>query len=110
MTNSSFTADHATPDGDAWNNRDEYVSDTDPKDNASGFPNATNTSGQAVQTFTVSPTSTGRLYDIFWKTNLSDGAGWTAVGLNQAGSGAGLVLTVTNQVEANFYRTGVTLP
>jgi WD40 repeat protein len=110
LTNSSFSSDHANPDGDAFDNRDEYIADTDPMDAASGFPAATNSSGAGVQSFTVSPTSTGRLYDVYWKTNLLQDATWAPVGLNRAGTGTNLALVVTNNLDANYYRTGVALP
>ena len=107
LTNHLVSGAGADPDLDTFENWSEYVADTDPQDSASYFPNATNAT---LQSLVVLQTSTGRTYDVFWKSNLVSTSAWIATGLNQLGTGSNLTLVVTNVPEANHYRTGVRLP
>jgi len=56
----------------------------------------------------IEPTSTGRIYDVFWTTNLL--GGWTDYGFNRPGNGGLLILSITNEAELRYYRTGVKIP
>ncbi len=61
--------------------------------------------------FTVSGSSTERLYGVYWSTNLVTGP-WSSDGTLKTGTGVDLLLQVTNAPARNstFYRTGVSLP
>jgi hypothetical protein len=95
-------------------NIEEYIADTDPGDHLSFFPSViTNSAGASVQTLGAGPpTSPARRYDIYWKTNLLDEAGWQPLGLDVPGLGPSqaVSLTVTNDGASRVYRTGVRLP
>jgi hypothetical protein len=101
----------ADNDGDGYNNMEEYLADTSPTNPASYFQNPTNLAGTGVMQISIPQTSTGRVYDAFFKANLiPEGADWIAEGLNTTGSGSSITLTVTNIGTKGFYRTGVRLP
>jgi hypothetical protein len=97
-------------DGDGFDNNEEYAADTDPYSNASFFqPVSVNTSAtKSIIIMRIPGSSTGRVYDAYWKTNLVDGGSvWTAYGLNVQGNGGTLTITVTNQPGTNvFFRAG----
>jgi hypothetical protein len=65
-----------------------------------------------VQLRSFTPTSTNRLYDVWWTTNLAGNVVWQPMGLNVPGraDGASVPLRVTNTLPTVFYRTGVKLP
>ena len=57
------------------------------------------------------PTSTGRLYGLYWKTNLiPEILPWTSYVSSVQGSGGNLIFTVTNVAPQGLYRAGVKLP
>ncbi len=100
-------------DGDGFSNWEEYVSDTEPTNGGSYFPNrVTNGTGYAVMTLIAGPPTTNtRMYDAWWNTNLVDGP-WNAFNFNVTGAanGAAVFMTVTNSEINRFYRTGVKVP
>jgi hypothetical protein len=97
-------------DGDGSLNWEEYVSDTQPTNSASKFQDQTNaTETVNLLSFKIEPSSTGRLYDAYWKTNLLSSTNWIPYGLSITGNGGQITLTVTNTAPANNYRTGVRL-
>jgi hypothetical protein len=98
-------------DGDGLSNGGEFVADTNPTNGGSSFPAATNVIGRSVLTFLLDSTSTARVYDVYWKSNLVlSSEGWRPAGLSVTGGMAGLSLSVTNDAGARFYRAGVRLP
>lgn len=108
-TNGSM--DYWDSDSDGFLNWQEYQADSDPTNGASFLPPLTDVEGIEVLTIGASPTSTGRVYDIYCKTNLlPETQPWTAVGELQAGNGSNLVFTVTNIWPTSFYRIGVRTP
>ena len=103
----------ADSDLDGVNNYDEYIADTQPTNSLSFFDNIiTNmTGGNVIVLQAGPPTSDQRVYDAWYTTNLVAGS-WTPYGLAVPGNGDGsaVILSVTNDVEGRFYRTGVRLP
>lgn len=105
----------ADSDGDGRSNYHEWVEDTNPTNAASFYPVDLQMSGQGqgslMQLRTGPPTSVGRIYDVYWSTNLMNPA-WTRMNLNRQGTGeAGpLELIVTNEAPGRYYRTGVHVP
>jgi hypothetical protein len=98
-------------DGDGWANRDEFAADTQPTNQASFFPALTNANGGRVMTLILNPTSTGRLYDVLWSTNLEGGtASWQTFDLVRTGTGNAVTFSVTNDQPLIFLRTRVRLP
>lgn len=99
-------------DNDGYLNIEEYAGDTDPTANESYFSNVTNAPGsKTVMILIVNPSSTGRVYDAYWKTNLMDySSAWQNYGLSVTGSGGSIELTVTNKLGKQYFRTGAKLP
>ena len=99
-------------DGDGSPNGEEYVSDSVPTNNASYFQDQTNATLGAGTTLNmaINPSSTGRVYDAYWKTNLLDSSEWQAYGLSVTGNGGQIILTVTNAQPVRHHRSGVKLP
>ena len=100
-------------DGDGRSNFQEWVEDTNPTNGASVYPSAIAyaATGSVMQLIAGPPTSTGRLYDVYWSTNLMNPA-WTRMNLNRVGAtnAAPVSLTITNDAPGRFYRTGVLVP
>ena len=96
-------------DSDWMTDFEEYIADTDPTNSASFFPPVllTNQAG-SLPTIVVNPTSTGRVYQVIWATNLvAAPQAWTLIPPEQTGTRAAVLFPVTN---AGYYRTGVRLP
>ena len=66
--------------------------------------------GAGTLQMTIDPTSTGRVYDAYWKSNLLDNSAWQPYGLSVTGNGGTVTLIVTNPPPVLNYRTGVRLP
>ncbi|OQA26390.1 MAG: Carbohydrate binding domain (family 25) [Verrucomicrobia bacterium ADurb.Bin345] len=101
-------------DNDGVLNGEEYVADTNPVNEHSMYPNRIEewTPGDAVLLIQVGPpTTNSRLYDVWVTTNLLNPV-WTPRNLNVPGAlnGGALWLSVTNQGEGGYYRSGVRLP
>lgn len=98
-------------DQDGQPNVDEFVSETVPTNGASFFEVSGGAAmGAGVLQFQASPSSTGRLYDVYWRSNLADSATWQPYGLSRPGSGGDLSLLVTNPLPDGFFRAGVRVP
>jgi beta-glucanase (GH16 family) len=98
-------------DQDGQPNQDEFVTDTVPTNEASFFEvSGGGVSGVDVITWLASPSSTGRLYDVYWRTNLLDPAGWQPCGLGWPGNGGDLPLSITNELPEAVFRAGVWVP
>jgi hypothetical protein len=110
LTNGVATGDD---DSDGYLNIEEYAGATIPTDINSHFPKATNTlAPRNVMVLIVNPSSSVRMYDAYWKTNLVDYVTpWQSYGLSVQGNGAAITLTVTNDDVAGkrYFRTGATL-
>jgi hypothetical protein len=100
-------------DNDDMTNWEEYIFDTNPTNSASFNANTIEfmTDGQIVDLRVESPTSTGRLYDVYWATSLFDSA-WIPMNKNIAGNpdNSPVVLKVTNEAAIRYYRTGAKVP
>ena len=71
----------------------------------------TNAVGADVLAIEVPSTSTGRLYDVYCRTNLlPETLAWNSVGEAQLGNGSNVIFVVTNALPACYYRTGVRVP
>jgi hypothetical protein len=112
---SSFTSAVATAnaDSDELNNYQEYVALSVPTNPASGFA-VDSIATAAIGTMEIQtpiPTSTQRVYDVWWTSNLVGNVIWHPVGLNALGDANGNVITlrVTNTLPAAVYRVGVKL-
>jgi hypothetical protein len=98
-------------DQDGQPNEDEYVTDTVPTNSASLFEVTEGMAqGDGVLAWWASPSSTGRVYDVYWRSNLTEEAGWQPYGLSQPGTGGSLPLLVTNEHPEAVFRAGVRLP
>ncbi len=98
-------------DNDGYLNIEEYGGDTHPTNGESFFHRMSNLTGQATATLYVNPSSTGRVYDVYWRSNLiPESAPWVSYGLSVTGLGGQIGLTVTNIPISGFYRTGARLP
>jgi hypothetical protein len=97
------------PDGDAFNNWQEYIADTNPTNPASYFhiTAISNLPPWAV----YFDSSSNRLYTLYSRTNLTAGA-WLAVPgqSNIVGTGGRMSLRDTNAAAARCYRVQVRLP
>ena len=112
----SNAAANANADGDWLNNYQEYVADTAPNNSNSvmsaGIDVVAAAGNQVLEIASPTPTSTGRVYDVWRTTNRLGTVAWTPLNLNVRGAAAGtaVVLRVTNTLPAATYRTGVKLP
>ena len=96
-------------DDDGFQRWEEELAGTDPADAGSHLPDIPANWTQAVLTVQLPQSTPDRWYDIFCRTNLMEG-GWTRCGLDALGWGGPLTLSVTNQDDSAFYRTGVFSP
>ena len=103
-------------DGDTNPNGDEYIADTDPLVTGSAFSNVIETVTYSNDTDTFSVwvgpwTSTRRLYDLWWKSNLMDTT-WMPIGLDVPGNydGSAVILTIDGIPPKAAIRSGVKLP
>ncbi|OQW96576.1 MAG: hypothetical protein BWK77_04265 [Verrucomicrobia bacterium A1] len=104
----------ADSDGDGIINWEEFVGDTDPTWPASAFSNRIEqwVFGPQVATLQAGgATTNSRVYDVWVSTNLLEPT-WLPVNLNVSGAlnGAPVSLTITNQADIGYYRTGVKVP
>jgi hypothetical protein len=101
-TNASDAASDG--DGDGQNNTDEYVGGTIPNDGTSYFDvDRTVFSPARIQFDAL----TGRVYDVFFKTNLTDGTGWQAYSTNIVGTNGTISVTDTNTASVRHFRVRV---
>ena len=86
-----------------------YIADLDPTDATVVLQLGDEGVVATTNWFRFVPSSTGRVYDLYWRTSLLHGT-WSAVGLDVPGTGAELFLGVTNEVSDTYWRAGVRLP
>jgi hypothetical protein len=108
---STNSADGLLPNGATY--RELYIHDINPTNplptnfNRSSFPS--NMPAGSVMVFEINPSSTARLYNVFWIQDLL--GDWTnTIGNYVPGTGSNLWITVTNNLELRYYRTGVKMP
>ncbi|MBU1693038.1 MAG: alpha amylase C-terminal domain-containing protein [Verrucomicrobia bacterium] len=114
FNNTTSAVAGADSDGDGRPNDEEYAADTVPTNAGSFYPNRVTNytrTGEIISLTVGPPTTNSRVYDVAWSTNLRQ-AGWSVFNLDQPGrADAGAVtLTVTNDNDLIFYRTGVKIP
>ena len=99
----------ANLDNDPYDNREEFVADTDPNDSNDWFRII---GTDRLPEWTVYfDSSSNRFYTLLWCTNLVDGV-WTNVPGTPPRMGAGGAdsMTATNNLSAEFYKLTVELP
>lgn len=101
-------APEANTDGDWMTDYEEYLADTQPTNDTSFLPPAY----LNHDTLLVTDSSTNRLYDLWWTTNLlNESSGWTLLTPAQTGTGAALAFPFTNPPpDAAWFRTGARVP
>ncbi len=101
-------------DADGQTHLDEYIGDTNPTNITSSFSNTVRVAaGTSVMTIQAGPpTTNSRVYDVWWKTNLTESSDWMPYNKNLAGDAGGgeVQFSVTNDAGKRFYRTGVKMP
>ena len=104
------SADYLNPDGDAFNNWQEYLCDTDPTNPASYF-HILCLSNMPLKRI-VFDSSAGRVYSLEWSAKLTTNLWWVVSGQsNIAGKGKGDSLVDNDAAGTNrFYRLKVGLP
>ena len=70
LTNSAVSGDSADPDGDGFSNRQEYIAGTNPQDAQSKFLCGVTADGTTTVKLNWSPVAPGRVYDVYWASNL----------------------------------------
>jgi hypothetical protein len=97
-------------DGDGFTDAEEAIAGTDPHDSDSRFPDIKTVTGPVLQpTIEIPETVLGRLYDLFYTTNLTENL-WYPMGLDLPGTGGPIELTpLAPHQQSIFYRTGVFL-
>ena len=91
-------------DSDGQNNADEYVGGSVPTDGTSYFDVDRTVFTPARIQFDA---LTGRVYDVYSRTNLMDGAGWQAFSTNIPGTNGLLTVTDTNGLPVRHFRVRV---
>lgn len=102
----------APADADWMTDWEEYIADTDPTNSASFFPNIILTNPPpGTMAIVINPTSTSRVYNVQWSTNLLIAPQvWTVLPPEKTGTGSAVQFNVTNDAPGRSYRTGVRLP
>jgi hypothetical protein len=98
-------------DGDGSTTREEFLWDTVPTNRTSRPPLTALDLGPDGWRLTVTPVSTARWYDAYWKTNLLQRTWWPC-GPAQRGAGGPLSWVMTNRPAARrgFFCTGARIP
>lgn len=101
-------------DNDLSSNWEEYIYDTNPTNSVSFHVNTIEYINETgiMDVRVESPTSTGRLYDVYWATSLLNGTSWEPIGLDVPGNpdSSPVMLKVTNTPQVRYYRTGAKIP
>jgi endonuclease/exonuclease/phosphatase family metal-dependent hydrolase len=106
--NTTGATTSANSDGDPLTNQEEYFAGTDPSDSNSYFRGITQWHVALPPEAVFDTTATGRLYDVWITTNLSND--WTPLNTSFPGNGSNLVIMITNDAAEIFLRSGVRLP
>ena len=96
-------------DSDGWLNWEEFVGHTVPSNSASYFRGITNMTVADHINLYIFPTSTSRIYEIEWSTNLPNGV-WTGTSNAVPGTGNSLLFEITNSAVNLKLRGRVTVP
>ena len=99
----------ADPDGDGSRNWEEYVGDSVPTNALSRLPVITNVLLGQATALQLNWSSTGRLYDAWWCSNLATGL-WLPAVTGRYGNGSSLELVFTNNLSVQFYQVRIRLP
>ncbi|MBU0677578.1 MAG: alpha amylase C-terminal domain-containing protein [Verrucomicrobia bacterium] len=99
------------PDSDSFDNGDEFILDSDPFASNAVFTTTIEDvlPNEVVRIIAGPSTTNSRLYDVYWCTNLMDAA-WLPRNIVTPGNGGNLMLTITNDRPAVYYRAGVRRP
>jgi len=109
-------ATNANPNAPASNGvntvLEAWISDLNPTNPTSKFQFVAMTNLPAgLTTLVASPSSTARIYQAYFNTNLlTVPQEWQLYGNTKTGTGAGVFFIVTNELPQRSYRTGVRLP
>ncbi len=89
-----------------------FIFDVNPTNLPAGFNRAAlNQITNNTATILINPSSTARLYNVFWVHQLGGELDWTnAIGNDVPGNGGSLSFSITNSADLRYYRTGVKLP
>jgi len=96
------------PDGDGYNNGEEYIAMTSPIDGMS-FPFILDLVPETDSIISV-PTMTGRFYHLDWKRDVTTTDAWTTIEGNVPGNGSIVDLIDTNDTDQGIYRVRISLP
>jgi hypothetical protein len=103
-------ATSSVPGGEAtyW---DAYLYDVNPH----ALPTDFNRAGMVMEnadlmTIMINPSSTARMYNVFWVSDLMTNDWSNTMGAFIPGNGGPLTFSITNNVDQRYYRTGVKLP
>jgi len=106
--NATSATTSANSDGDPFTNQEEFFAGTDPSNSNSYFKGVTEWYVATPPTAVLGDSATGRLYDVWITTNLSND--WTPMTTSLPGNGSNLVIIITNDAAELFLRSGVRLP
>jgi hypothetical protein len=102
------TVEAGDTDGDGVPNWAEFVCGTDPTNRASVFAPRMETAGGGRSQFVMDVAATGRVYDVYWKTNLMQTA-WQRAMLTMTGTPGRIALPTGGVHARGFYRAAVRL-
>ncbi|MCF7818375.1 MAG: thrombospondin type 3 repeat-containing protein, partial [Kiritimatiellales bacterium] len=107
LANSAISGESADPDGDGFTNQQEYIAGTDPLDAQSQFVIAGGGFNGAEDVLNWSSVS-GRVYDVYWSTNLL--YGFAPLATDIAWPQSSYTSSIPNGVENGFYQIKVRRP
>ena len=109
ITNKTDGVETNDADYDGLNNLHEYIADTNPTNDASVLPSLGIAQGASID-LTINPTSAGRDYGIYSKTNLLDAGDWSHE-TNSTGNGGSLTFSMNDAAgDKKFYRYRISKP
>jgi hypothetical protein len=107
IANTADSVETENPDGDAFNNLEEYLADTDPTNPDSFLKIETDPDTESG--ITISPCSSDRMYNIYSATEFPP-TSWQ-VETNFAGTGGSITYGVnTDTARSGYFKAGVSLP
>ena len=99
---------HENPDGDAYNNWGEYVTDTLAQDGGS-FQTFSVMTGATSDVAVQFSSSSNRNYGVEYRSNLLSGM-WMDLGAVRPGTGSEMTIPDTNAVPTRYYRLRIEVP